>query len=302
MPSAILPSVATFIVPQGSTELAAVLGLIVAALPGAREPRWLAPDRAVDVPFNASADDLPALRQAVAAAAQSGGAAVDVVLQPSAGRRKRLLLADMDSTMIGQECIDELADFAGLKSLVAAVTDRAMRGEVAFEPALRERVALLRGLPLDVIDTVLRERITLTPGGVTLVRTMQAHRAYCALISGGFTLFTAPVAGMIGFDEHRGNTLLVEGERLDGKVAEPILGREAKLAALLELRARFGLADIDTLAIGDGANDLGMLQAAGLGIAYHARPAVAAVATGRIDHNDLSALLFVQGYRLEEFA
>ena len=233
--------------------------------------------------------------------AELGGLAVDVILQPAANRRKSLLLADMDSTMIGQECVDELADFAGLKPLVSAITERAMRGELAFEPALRERVALLKGLSVRVVDEVLRERITLTPGGQTLVRTMRARGGYCALVSGGFTLFTGPVAQQIGFHESRGNSLSIDNQRLTGLVADPILGREAKLATLRELRDRLGLIPAETLAIGDGANDLGMIEEAGLGVAYHAKPAVAAAAGARIDHCDLSAALFAQGYARDEF-
>lgn len=233
--------------------------------------------------------------------AASTGLPVDIILQPAENRRKMLLLADMDSTMIGQECVDELADLVGLKPLVAAITDRAMRGELAFEPALRERVALLQGLPVTAVDTVLRERITLTPGGCTLVQTMKARGARCVLVSGGFTLFTAPVAARLGFDENYGNTLLVEDGHLAGSVADPILGRDAKLAALCELRERLGLLPAEILAIGDGANDLGMIAEAGLGLAYRAKPAVAAAAGGRIDHNDLTAVLFAQGYCRGEF-
>ena len=203
--------------------------------------------------------------------------------------------------MIGQECIDELADFAGLKAHVAAITERAMRGEIEFEPALRERVALLKGLPVGVVDEVLKTRITATPGGRELVMTMRAHGAYTCLISGGFTLFTNAVAAMIGFQENRANELLVEDGKLTGEVREPILGRAAKLATLIELREAFDLDEIDTLVTGDGANDLGMIQAAGLGVAYHAKPAVAAAAAARIDHGDLTALLYAQGYRRDEF-
>jgi len=207
----------------------------------------------------------------------------------------------MDSTMIGQECIDELADLVGVKAHVAAITERAMRGEIAFEPALRERVALLRGLPAGVVADVLRERIKLTPGGLELVGTMKANGAYTALVSGGFTVFTSAIAERIGFDEHRANTLLIDDGRFVGAVAEPILGREAKLAALEELRDRMHLAPSETMAVGDGANDLAMLQEAGVGIAYHAKPAVAAAAHVRIDHGDLTALLYMQGYGLSEF-
>ena len=222
-------------------------------------------------------------------------------VQPEGGRRKRLLLADMDSTLIGQECIDELADFAGLKSRVAAITERAMRGEVAFEPALRERVALLAGLPETIVAAVLAQRITHTPGARALVATMRANGAYCALVSGGFTLFTGPVAASLGFDEHRGNTLLVRDGVFTGQVAEPILGREAKLRALIELRGRLGISPELTLAVGDGANDLAMLGDAGLGVAFRAKPAVAAAAHARIVHGDLSALLYAQGYAARDF-
>ena len=226
---------------------------------------------------------------------------IDVVVQPAAHRRKRLFLADMDSTMIQQECIDELADFVGLKAEVAAITERAMRGEIAFEPALRERVALLKNLPVGVVDEIIANRITLTPGGRTLVQTMRAHGAYAGLVSGGFTLFTGPIAEKIGFDEHRANRLVIENERLAGRVEEPILGREAKFATLVELRERLGLSREDTLAVGDGANDLAMLGEAGLGVAFHAKSAVAAAAHARIDHGDLTALLYIQGYAASEF-
>ncbi len=280
----------------GASRLAA----LAAPLRGAGAPNWLDPGQAVDLTFSADPADLPHLRAALGAVLAD--AEVDAVLQPAAGRRKRLLLADMDSTMIHQECIDELADFAGLKAEVAEITERAMRGEVAFEPALRERVALLRGLPVETVDRVLAERITLVPGGTALVRTMRAHGGYCALVSGGFTLFTGAVAARIGFDEHRSNTLEVEGDRLAGRVAEPILGREAKLDRLVALRGALGLARSDVMAVGDGANDLAMLGEAGLGVAFRAKPAVAAAAAARIDHNDLDALLFVQGYARSEFA
>ena len=230
-----------------------------------------------------------------------GGEPIDIVVQPEAARRKALFLADMDSTMIEQECIDELADLVGLKTEVAAITERAMRGDIAFEPALRERVALLKGLPVEVVDRLLRERITLTPGGTTLVATMRSHGAYTCLVSGGFTLFTGPVGRKLGFDEDRANRLMVNEGRLLGTVHEPILGREAKRSTLVELRGRLGLAASATLAVGDGANDLGMLGEAGLGVAFRAKPAVAAAAHARIEHGDLTALLYMQGYAVEEF-
>ncbi len=229
------------------------------------------------------------------------GIGVDLVVQPAAGRRKRLLLADMDSTMIAQECIDELADEAGVGAHVAAITARAMNGEIAFEAALRERVALLAGQPGTVIAQVLRDRITLTPGGRALVATMKAQGGHAALVSGGFTAFTGPVAARLGFDEHRANVLLVDQGVLTGRVAEPILGREAKVQALREISALLGLTPADVLAVGDGANDLGMLGLAGAGIALHAKPSVAAQCDIRINHGDLTALLYLQGYAREDF-
>ncbi len=224
------------------------------------------------------------------------GAEIDILVQPAATRRKRLFLADMDSTMIGQECIDELAAYVGLKDKVAGITERAMRGEIAFEPALRERVALLRGVRLSVVDEIIRERITLTPGGRELVGTMRANGAYTALVSGGFTVFTGPLGRAIGFDEHRSNTLIAEDGVLVGRVADPILGKQAKLDTLVALRTKLGLDRMATIAVGDGANDLAMLDEAGLGVAYKAKPAVAAAADARLDHADLTALLYAQGY------
>src|SRR6202790_1813405 len=269
-----------------------------AILPSPGPAHWLFGEVAVDIPFTGS-DDIraiePGLRQPRAALP------IDIVVQPQALRRKKLFLADMDSTMIGQECIDELADFAGLKAHVAGITERAMRGEIEFEPALRERVALLKGLPVNVVDEVLKSRITPTPGGRELVATMRAHGAYTCLISGGFTLFTNAVAAMIGFQENRANQLKVEDGKLTGEVVEPILGRAAKLATLIELTESFDLDDIDTLVVGVGANEFGMIRTAGLGVAYHAKPAVAAAAAARIDHGDLTALLYAQGYRRDGF-
>jgi phosphoserine phosphatase len=269
-----------------------------AILSQAGPAHWLFNEVAVDIPF---ASDEPIAAIVARLKQARGDLPIDIVVQPQIDRRKKLFLADMDSTMIGQECIDELADFAGLKTHVAAITERAMRGEIAFEPALRERVALLKGLTVNVIDEVLKQRITLTPGGRELVATMRAHGAYTCLISGGFTLFTNAVAAKIGFQENRANELKVVDGKLTGEVAEPILGRAAKLATLIELREAFDLDNLDTLAVGDGANDLGMIEAAGLGVAYHAKPAVAAAAAARIDHGDLTALLYAQGYRREEF-
>jgi phosphoserine phosphatase len=269
-----------------------------AVLPSPNAAHWLSDGVAADITFSSDEDMLVIAERL---RASRGDLAIDIVVQPEASRRKKLFLADMDSTMIGQECIDELADFAGLKAHVAAITERAMRGEIAFEPALRERVALLKGLPVSVVDEVLARRITLTPGARELVQTMRANGAYTCLVSGGFTLFSQKIAELIGFQENRANELLVQDGKLSGAVAEPILGRAAKLATLVELRESFDVDHLDTLVVGDGANDLAMIQSAGLGIAYHAKPAVAAAAHGRIDFGDLTALLYAQGYKRTEF-
>ncbi len=258
-------------------------------------PRWLAEGEAAEIALPTPPSDI----DAVWAELQAHG--IDLAVGPAEGRRKRLLLADMDSTMIGQECIDELAEVAGIGPQIAAVTARAMNGELAFEPALRERVALLRGLDAGVIDRVLADRITCTPGGRELVATMRAHGATCVLVSGGFTAFTEAVARWLGFDSHRANRLEVDGGRLTGRVAEPILGRAAKRATLEEYCGTLGIAPADVLAIGDGANDLDMLGAAGMGIALHAKPAVAAACDLRINHGDLTAALYLQGYTRAEF-
>lgn len=279
-----------------------VLDGLRAILPGDTAVHWLDDGVAADIlfaPENNSTTDQIIFADRLRAA--RGDMPIDVVVQPVLDRRKKLFLADMDSTMIGQECIDELADFAGLKAHVAAITERAMRGEIEFEPALRERVALLKDLPVTVVDEVLAERITLTPGGRALVQTMRANGAYTCLVSGGFTLFTDKVAELVGFQENRANELHVKDGKLTGTVAEPILGKAAKLATLVELRESFDLDNLDTLAVGDGANDLAMIQDAGLGVAFHAKPAVAAAAHGRIDFGDLSALLYAQGYKRGEF-
>ena len=277
----------------------AALRIARAALPGTQAPRWLDRGSAADIPFTPDGTDDKATAERVRGAL--AGRPIDVVVQRLATRRKRLFVADMDSTMIGQECIDELADHAGLKQHVAAITERAMRGEIAFEPALRERVALLKDLPVAVVEDVIDKRITLTPGGRALVATMRRNGGYACLVSGGFTLFTGRIGPLIGFDENRGNTLIVDRGRFTGRVAEPILGREAKRATLVELRDRLGLAPHETLAAGDGANDLAMIEAAGLGVAYHAKPKIAEAAHARIDHGDLTALLHLQGYTRAEF-
>ena len=224
------------------------------------------------------------------------------MVQPAAGRRKRLLIADMDSTMIRQECIDELAEVAGVGPRVAEITARAMNGELDFEAALRERVGLLAGLDEGVIKRVLAERITDAPGGRTLVATMQAAGARTLLVSGGFTAFADVVAARLGFDAARANVLEVEAGRLTGRVAEPILGRDAKVAALRETTVEMGLSPADALAVGDGANDLGMLELAGTGVALHAKPVVQKAAPHVINHGDLTALLYLQGWARDEFA
>ena len=261
------------------------------------EPDLLGPN-AADLPVESAFDGLIRERAEEAVA----GRRVDVCIQPTLGRRKRLLIADMDSTIINVECLDELADFAGVKAQVSAITERAMAGELAFEGALRERVAMLRGLGLDALQQCYDERVQLNAGAATLVRTMAAHGARCVLVSGGFTFFTGRVATAAGFHDNRANTLIEDGAVLAGLVGEPILGREAKLTALQEEVAALGATPADALAVGDGANDLAMIEAAGLGVAYRAKPVVAAQANARVDHADLTALLYFQGYRREEFA
>ncbi len=263
---------------------------------GGGDAQWLSPDEAAEFPLA----ERPANRWQVWEDVQRLG--VDLVVQPAAGRRKAMLLADMDSTMIQQECIDELAEVAGVGAHVRQITARAMNGELDFEGALRERVCLLKGLDAGVIDRVLAERITLMPGGRELIATMRAHGGYAALVSGGFTAFTQAVAKKLGFDENRANTLLIEDGRLTGKVAEPILGRQAKVDALADISARLGLAEAEVMAVGDGANDLGMLHRAGSGVALHAKPSVAAECDIRINFGDLTALLYLQGYARDEFA
>lgn len=264
--------------------------------------RWLSDNEAVELTIEGEASDLDHVGY-VEAMLKSviGSRKIDIAVQDQKGRRKKLLIADMDSTMIEQECIDELADMAGLKAHVSAITKRAMNGEIAFEPALRERVLLLKNLPVSIVDQVIKERITLMPGGKTLVATMKQRNAFCALVSGGFTLFTGPIAEEIGFQDHRANVLNIETGLFSGTVTEPILGMQAKVDALLDYCERLSISPAEVLAVGDGANDLGMLKAAGTGVALHAKPAVAAQAKIRIDHTDLTALLFIQGYALGEF-
>ena len=290
--------VATLVADAAKAPLTeATLDRAAQALHGVERRRWLDEGVAADLVFTG---DLKAKRAALDDAL--AGEPVDVIVQPLQRRSKRLLVADMDSTLIGQECVDELAAFAGVGERVAAITERAMRGEVAFAPALRERVALLAGLPESVIGDVLRDRITLNPGARTLSQTMRANGgARVVIVSGGFRQFTRAIRERIGADEDRANTLLIEGGKLTGKVIEPILGQDAKLSALKEIAAAMGLELDDTLAVGDGANDLPMLQAAGLGIAYRAKPRVAASAHARIEHADLTALLYAQGLARKDF-
>jgi phosphoserine phosphatase len=276
----------------------AALAAAAKALPSAGQPLWLANGIAADLPFDGGKADLRALQEDLRK--QFASSKIDVVLQPTEGRRKRLYLSDMDSTVIGQECIDELADFVAMKPRVAEITERAMRGEIDFEPALRERVNFLKNLPVTVINEVIEKRITLTPGATALVATMRHHGAHTCLVSGGFTQFTEKIAAMIGFDEQRGNTLSVEDGKISG-IEEPILGREAKLETLKELLTRLKLKPEETLVSGDGANDMPMLEAAGMGVAYRARPIVAEMAHARIDFGDLTALLYLQGYKREDF-
>ncbi|MBU2942394.1 phosphoserine phosphatase SerB [Shimia thalassica] len=263
---------------------------------GGGDADWLAVDEAAAFTLGTMPDN----RWDVWADLQNMG--VDLVILPAEGQRKKMLLADMDSTMIQQECIDELADEAGVGDRVKDITARAMNGELDFEGALTERVGLLEGLDESVIDKVLNERITFMPGGATLLATMKANGAYAALVSGGFTAFTTKVAGELGFDENRANTLLVEGGKLNGDVQRPILGREAKIQALKEITERLGLGHDDVMAVGDGANDLGMLHLAGAGVALHAKPSVAAECDIRINFGDLTALLYIQGYNKSDFA
>ena len=282
-------SILTLIAARDATTLSpATLARVRDAL-GGGEPTILSPDEAADIPLE-HPPNLNAVRTALE------GAAIDAIATPVEHRRKRLLIADMDSTIVTSETLDELADFAGLKQRIAAITARAMNGELDFKSALRERVAMLRGLPLDALEKTW-QRVQLTPGAREMVATMRAHGAFTVLVSGGFSFFTTRVAALCGFDQQRSNTLLDDGWALTGKVAEPILDRDTKLATLTQLASERDLPLSATLAVGDGANDLDMIRAAGLGVAFHAKPIVSAAARARIDHGDLRALLFAQGYR-----
>ncbi|MGD8148359.1 phosphoserine phosphatase SerB [Ornithinimicrobium sp. Y1694] len=263
---------------------------------GVGEPRWLADGVAVETTI--AAGEIPDLWDIWPTWQERG---MDLVVQPAEGRRKQVLLSDMDSTMIQQECIDELADVAGFGERVSAITARAMNGELDLTEATLARVALLEGLPVSVVDTVLAERITLMPGGAELVGTMRAKGAYTALVSGGFTPFTAAITDQLGFHEHRANLLFDDGERFTGKVQEPVVGAQAKVEALEQITHRLGLTPQDAIAVGDGANDLGMLGRAGIGVALHAKPAVQERCDVRLNHADLTGVLYLQGYHQDDF-
>ena len=288
-----MADILTLIAAPGSGALTEPLIARVASIAGAGRPRVLSPGEAVEWSSGAPVD-------AASIRAALDGAPIDMVVADERNRRKRLLIADMDSTIVTGETLDELAAFAGVGERVAAITTRSMNGELDFAAALRERVALLQGLPVSALERTW-DAVRLSPGARTLVQTMRANGALTALVSGGFTWFTARVAALCGFDMHRANTLLDDGAVLLGRVGEPILDREAKLATLLELATAHGVALADCLAVGDGANDLAMIKAAGLGVAYHAKPIVAAGARARVTHGDLRALLFMQGYSADEF-
>ncbi len=294
--------VLTLIAPRGTCTLEEdAVARAGTALPHAGAPDWLSPGEACDIPFSPEgAQSDGELANGVRAAL--GDAPIDIVCQPLPIRRKHLLVADMDSTLIGQECIDEIAGFLGFKPKIAQITERAMRGEIEFEPALRERVALLAGLEEKSLQSIFDQRITLTPGAAQLARTMRANGAHTVIVSGGFTFFTGRIAQAAGFDAHHANELEIFEGKLTGRVLEPILGQQAKLDTLRHYREVLDIGREETLGVGDGANDLAMLGEAGLGVAYHAKPIVAAKADARIDHGDLTVLLFAQGYRRSEFA
>jgi len=288
-----MPYVLTLVTQREATVLSAALIARVREAVRGDPPALLSPGEAAEIGVP-GAPDLAAVRAALE------GAPVDAIATPAGERRKRLLVADMDSTIVTGETLDELAGFAGLKDRIAAITARAMNGELDFKAALRERVGMLAGLPVEALEKTW-QRVHLTAGARELVATMRAHGALTALVSGGFSFFTGRVAAACGFDLHRSNVLLDDGVALTGLVAEPILDRDSKLALLISLAAERGLAPFATLAVGDGANDLDMLRAAGLGVAFHAKPIVAAAARVRVDHADLRALLFAQGYRAADF-
>jgi len=288
-------------IPAAQERVELALPVLSATVAGRRLLGPGALDLAVEAFLTLSPGEiLTAVRQAVSEALK--GLPVDFAVQAAEGRRKKLFIADMDSTIIGCECLDELADFAGVKAEVAAITERAMAGEIGFEGALRERVAMLKGLDRGALQRCYDQRVQLNPGAWTLVNTLRAKGVRCVLVSGGFTFFTERVAEAAGFQADRANRFVEDGEVLSGEVYEPILGREAKLVALREEAAQLGVLPSAAIAIGDGANDLAMIEAAGLGVAYRAKPVVAAQAAARIDHADLTALLYFQGYAFEDFA
>ncbi|MEM7439639.1 MAG: phosphoserine phosphatase SerB [Pseudomonadota bacterium] len=286
--------VATLMAPYGGKKIRPDVVQTLRDRLNAREVQVLAEEQAYDFLMDAPSDGFETFWRGI----QRMG--LDLCQQPVANRRKKVLLADMDSTMIGQECIDELAAEAGVGPRVAEITARAMNGELDFEAALQKRVGLLKGLPVSVIDKVLADRITLAPGARELVATMRKHGAYCALVSGGFTAFTSAIAGQLGFHENRANILLVDGNALTGEPGVPILGQQAKVDALHDICRSNGLTPDDVLAIGDGANDLGMLRLAGSGVAAHAKPVVAAEVSLRLNYTDLRGALWLQGYKAEE--
>ena len=271
----------------------------VQGLAGEVQPHWLVPREVLELPLRLPKADPRTIEDDIRAAL--GRRPIDIAVIAEKSRRKSLLIADMDSTFIRQECIDEIGAAAGMGREVAAITVRAMRGELDFEEALRARVALMKDLPATLLDQII-SRTEFTPGGRQLVATMRQSGAYTALVSGGFIQFTQHVASLTGFHEHRANELIIQDGRLLGQVAEPILGRDAKISALDELTSRLGLSRSDAIAVGDGANDIGMIQAAGLGVAFHAKPAVRDAADVRIDYCDLTALLYLQGYKPAEFS
>ena len=284
------PHTATLVLPVASEDM---VNAIVTALDVGDCVKILSDGKAFEFPYSGSAELLKEQLDPM-------HISFDMCVQPSAGRKKSLLICDMDSTLIGQECIDELADFAGVKDHVSGITERAMRGELDFEAALTERVALLKGLDLSVLETCFKDRIILNNGAATLCRTMKANGAKTVIVSGGFTFFTERVAKACGFEAHHANTLLDDGEKLIGDVGRPILGRDAKRETLERYSDSLG-GPSAAIAIGDGANDLAMITAAGLGVAFYAKPAVAAAAHCAINHTDLTTALYFQGYKDSEF-